>query len=217
LKTFAEELSGPGNNSFFYSKDGKELLTAYHMHTNPAVPSGNRYLNIDRVGFRNDGSVFVNGPTTTYQPIPSGTKAFHTLLSLSATLETSTVLEGYNPNGAIDGELVMIETNEMYQYVSSGPINEAYVKIVFDQSSVVNSIFIYNPITVSFRSSRINIEFSDGTIIENINMSMLRGEAAIINTNGIKTDWIKITSAQSGFGQTHFGINEIMVFGHVPK
>jgi GH43 family beta-xylosidase len=214
LKTFAEEFSGPGNNSFFYSKDGKELLTAYHMHTNPIIPSGNRYLNIDRVGFRTDGSVFVSGPTMTYQPIPSGTKAYHTLLSSAATLETSSVLEGYNQNGAIDGEIVLIETNEMNQFVSSGPINEAYVKIIFNEKTVVNSIFIYNPITVSYRSSRINIEFSDGTIILNVDMSMFRGEAAIINTNGIKTEWIKITSAQSGFGQTHFGINEVMVFGH---
>lgn len=213
LKTFAQELSGPGNNSFFYSKDGRELLTAYHMHTNPLNPSGNRYLNIDRVGFRADGSVFVNGPTVTNQPIPSGTKSFHTLLTWNATVETSPVLEGYNPNGVIDGEIVMIESLEEYQFVSGGSINDAYVKIIFDQTSIVNSIFIYNPITVRFRSSRINIEFSDGTVIENITMSMLRGEAAIINTNGIITDWIKITSAQSGFGQTHFGLNEVLVFG----
>jgi GH43 family beta-xylosidase len=217
LKTFAEELSGPGNNSFFYSKDGQELFTAYHMHTNPRLPSGNRYLNIDRVGFRVDGSVFVSGPTVTFQPIPSGTKDFHTLLSKTATLETSLVLDGYHAQGATDGEIVTIETNEMYQFVSSGPINDAYVKIIFGQNVVVNSIFIYNPITVSYRSSRINIEFSDGTIIQNVSMSMFRGEAAIINTNGIATDWIKITSAQTGFGQTHFGINEIMVFGHEPK
>jgi GH43 family beta-xylosidase len=213
LKTVAAELSGPGNNSFFYSKDGRELLTAYHMHTNPANPSGNRYVNIDRVGFRADGSVYINGPTVTFQPIPSGTKAFHTLLTDDATVETSGVLAGYNANGAIDGELVMTDQYEANQFIASGAINQAFVKIVFPESRTVNSIFIYIPITVRFRSTKINIEFSDGTKINDISTSMMRGEAIIINTNGIATEWIKITSAQSGFGQTNFGLNEVYAFG----
>ncbi len=213
LKTIASELSGPGNNSFFYSKDGQELLTAYHMHTNPASPSGNRYLNIDRVGFREDGSVFVNGPTVTYQPIPSGTKSFHILLTKDATIESSGVLDGYNPLGAIDGELVMLETLEAFQFVASGAVADAYVKIIFPEARIVNSLFIYIPITVKYRSTKINIEFSDGTKILGVTTSMLRGEATIINTSGIETEWIKITSAESGFGQTNFGINEVMIFG----
>jgi hypothetical protein len=107
----------------------------------------------------------------------------------------------------------MTDQYEANQFIASGAIDQAFVKIVFPESRTVNSIFIYIPITIRFRSTKINIEFSDGTKINDISTSMMRGEAIIINTNGIATEWIKITSAQSGFGQTNFGLNEVYAFG----
>jgi hypothetical protein len=209
----AEEFSGPGNNSFFYSKDKKELFTAYHMHTNPSSPSGNRYLNIDRIGFRADGSVYFNGQTNTYQPIPSGTKEFHNLLSRDATIEASPVLDGFNENGVNDGEVVMFNPQSKYQYVAASKVEDAFIKIKFNKEEVVNSLYIYQPYTVNYRSTKLKVEFSNGDTIDDITMSMLLGEPAIVTTNGVKCDWVKITSKESGFGQTNFGINEVMIFG----
>ena len=54
-------VSGPGHNSFFAVED--ELFTSYHSHKYPLAPSGNRQLNIDRAGFRADGTAYINGPT----------------------------------------------------------------------------------------------------------------------------------------------------------
>ena len=34
-------VSGPGNNSFFYTADGKELFNAYHTHTVAVIAGGN--------------------------------------------------------------------------------------------------------------------------------------------------------------------------------
>ena len=54
-------VSGPGHNAFFTV--GDELFTAYHTHTYPQAPSGNRQLCIDRAGFHADGTAYIDGPT----------------------------------------------------------------------------------------------------------------------------------------------------------
>lgn len=61
-------VSGPGHNSFFTV--GDELFTAYHTHTYPVAPSGNRQINIDRAGFHADGTAYINGPTRAPQLRP---------------------------------------------------------------------------------------------------------------------------------------------------
>ena len=61
-------VSGPGHNSFFTA--GDEIFASYHTHTYPQAPSGNRQLNIDRVGFHADGTAFINGPTVQRQLRP---------------------------------------------------------------------------------------------------------------------------------------------------
>lgn len=53
------------------SPDGSKLFIVYHIHTDPQNPSGDRQVCIDRMGFREDGSLYVAGPTHTLQPIPS--------------------------------------------------------------------------------------------------------------------------------------------------
>ena len=61
-------VSGPGHNSFFTV--GVELFAAYHTHTDPASPSGNRQLCVDRAGFHADGTAYINGPTLAPQLRP---------------------------------------------------------------------------------------------------------------------------------------------------
>ena len=66
------DVSGTGHHSFTLSPDGTQLWAVYHSHTFPKDPSGNRKVNIDRVGFTADGKLFISGPTTSPQPLPSG-------------------------------------------------------------------------------------------------------------------------------------------------
>ena len=73
LLSYVEEegevtVSGPGHNAFFTL--GDELFTAYHTHTYPQAPSGNRQLCIDRAGFHRDGTAYINGPTLAPQLRP---------------------------------------------------------------------------------------------------------------------------------------------------
>ena len=71
LYSTAPEISGSGHNSVITSPDGSELFIVYHVHTNPQNPSGDRQVCMDRMGFREDGSLYVIGPTNTPQEIPS--------------------------------------------------------------------------------------------------------------------------------------------------
>jgi GH43 family beta-xylosidase len=74
LKSDHEEISGPGHHSVTTSPDGTELFMIYHIHTDAASGGGNRQVCIDRMGFREDGSIYVTGPTWSEQPMPSGSK-----------------------------------------------------------------------------------------------------------------------------------------------
>jgi GH43 family beta-xylosidase len=71
LFTKSDEISGPGHNSVTTSPDGTEWFIVYHTHADPAKGGGNRQVCLDRMGFREDGSIYVDGPTITPQPVPS--------------------------------------------------------------------------------------------------------------------------------------------------
>jgi beta-xylosidase len=72
LVSNAPEISGPGHNSVIPSPDGTELFVVYHIHTDPLKPSGDRQVCMDRMGFREDGTLYVHGPTNTPQAAPAG-------------------------------------------------------------------------------------------------------------------------------------------------
>ena len=72
-KDLPHRISGPGHNSITTSPDGKEMFIVYHTHTYFDNPSGNRMVNIDRLYFEGD-VLKVKGPTSTPQPMPSGSK-----------------------------------------------------------------------------------------------------------------------------------------------
>ncbi len=73
-------VSGPGHNMLF--SVGDELFTAYHTHTYPQAPSGNRQLCIDRAGFHADGTAYICGPTLAPQLRPLKELNLRSLLPL---------------------------------------------------------------------------------------------------------------------------------------
>jgi GH43 family beta-xylosidase len=65
-------ISGPGHSCLVASPDEQELFIVYHSHANPLKPSGDRVVNIDRIEFKEDGTLQILGPTRSEQPLPSG-------------------------------------------------------------------------------------------------------------------------------------------------
>jgi beta-xylosidase len=64
-----EHVSGPGHNCVTVGPDGA-LWCVYHEHLDPVKGGGDRVLAIDRMGFKSDGVLYVDGPTWTPQPAP---------------------------------------------------------------------------------------------------------------------------------------------------
>ncbi len=66
-------VSSPGHNGIATSPDGRELFIIYHSHSNPADPTSQRIVNLDRLHFDESGRLRVTGPTREPQFLPSGT------------------------------------------------------------------------------------------------------------------------------------------------
>jgi GH43 family beta-xylosidase len=64
------EITEPGHNSVTISPDGRELFIVYDIHTGPWNPGGDRQVRIDRMGFREDGSLIRNRSNGHTQLIP---------------------------------------------------------------------------------------------------------------------------------------------------
>jgi beta-xylosidase len=63
-------VTGTGHNSITYSPDGKEMFCVYHGRT--AATGDDRVVFIDWMKILENGTLIVEGPTTTAQPLPSG-------------------------------------------------------------------------------------------------------------------------------------------------
>ena len=67
-------VSGPGHHSITESPDGTELICVYHSHFDIEQKGGIRMVNIDRMGFDDDGTLYVDGPSYTKKLVPSSSK-----------------------------------------------------------------------------------------------------------------------------------------------
>ena len=61
-------VSGTGHNSITWSPDGKEMFCVYHART--TATGEQRVVFIDRMKILKDGTLIVEGPTTTPQAVP---------------------------------------------------------------------------------------------------------------------------------------------------
>ena len=61
-------VTGTGHNSVVYSPDGKEMFCVYHARTDAI--GDERVVFIDRMKILKNGTLVVEGPTTTPQPVP---------------------------------------------------------------------------------------------------------------------------------------------------
>jgi beta-xylosidase len=63
-------VTGTGHNSVAYSPDGKKMFCVYHARTR--ATGDDRVVFIDRMKILKDGTLVVDGPTTSRQPMPVG-------------------------------------------------------------------------------------------------------------------------------------------------
>lgn len=135
LLTYVEKedevlISGPGHNSFFTV--GGELFTAYHTHTNPTAPSGNRQLNYDRAGFHADGTAYINGPTMFTQLLP------YAMLDVKNTApQAKLTYEGKNGETLTDGDYCVSPASRAYVFLGTK------AELAFDRPVKGDTVILY--------------------------------------------------------------------------
>lgn len=200
------DMSGPGNNSFFYSLDGKELFTAYHTHTDPVNGGGNRKLTIDRCGFREDGTFYINGPTMTNQPLPSGDRTF---INGFAEIKVSSSAEGTEPKYLIDGAISKSDKDSPYEWRTSSEDKDKTIEVDFGSVKDLKEIVLYRNFADATVPASIHIYLDDGGEIKNITLPSDPMEPVILSFDPIKTQHVKIIMDESGqVGE--LGLAEIM-------
>lgn len=199
LLTYVEDkgeviISGPGHNSFF--SVGDELYTAYHTHTYPTVPSGNRQLNYDRAGFHSDGTAYINGPTMFTQLLP------YAMLDVKniAPLATLT-FEGKNGEGLTDGDYCISPASSNYAFQGTK------AELAYDKPLKSDTVILY-PSHDSLAKGKLIINGSYETPVDLTSYAGIPGGCQII-----AFDTMEITSVQLVLdGEASLG--EIIVLGN---
>lgn len=208
-----EYATGPGNNSFFYSLDGKELFSAYHTHTDMAVGGGDRKLTIDRCGFREDGSFYMNGPTTTMQPLPSGSGGLEKVEGDFTVTAAST--GGGSAEALLDGEFSAgLQGKEREWYAEDG--DAASVTIHFGGKRRVDCLFLYRAYEDSDTPQKIRVRFDGGCSIEGVRFPENSAEAVILYFEPVYTKSVTLQVSELGSAR-RFGLAEIGIYTWVEK
>ena len=202
-----DKVSGPGNNSFFHTLDGKELYTCYHTHTIKIVGGGNRKVTIDRCGFREDGSFYVNGPTTTHQTPFSGHGSFEKLEPVAVTAQGT--IEGRSTRALTDGETLNSRNEGAYEWRAERGEN-VYAEFDFGAKKGIDCIYLYGSSDRRYEAANISLIFDDGRI-DNICVRAETEEPLVLCFDRIQTQKVRIAVKEYGEAEG-FGLSEVLFY-----
>ena len=203
-----ENASGPGNNSFFYTLDGGELFNAYHTHTIPAIAGGNRKLTIDRCGWHEDGTFYMNGPTTTPQPAPSGESGLTPVMG-DFTVSASSTAKG-TPEAVLDGEVSATPSGAQREWCAEDG-QKAKLTIDLGGEKEVNCLFLYRSYEDTATPAQLKVSFSDGSVVQGVTFSADSAQPAILYFDTVTTDSITIEAADLGSAK-RFALAEVGIY-----
>lgn len=186
-------VSGPGHHSVVRSRDGREMFAVYHTHTFPNNPSGNRQMQIDRMGFREDGSIFINGPTASPMPMPSTEDGFRNI-AMYASVNVSSAQD--RAHLLTDGEIGMTPQSAIRDWVSQENGVQT-VTLTWDEPKSVTAVMAFpgvglgaNPLQV--RIASIGNGGNDAAMDELVSPPDIPGAAAIMAFDPIVTTSITL-------------------------
>ncbi|MBQ4557545.1 MAG: family 43 glycosylhydrolase [Clostridia bacterium] len=132
--------AGTGHCSVVRTPYG-ELYIAYHSQTNAKEPNGNRMPCIDKLIVTDDGKLFVNGPSSAIQPLPSGSKKLYQKYNGFNVTSTYEDVLG-NVNNAFDQKVAVsgVDANDLYCFDVNGI---GHIQIKYDSPIELQSIWIY--------------------------------------------------------------------------
>lgn len=215
MKKSTPLVSGPGHNSFAFSPDRKELFIVYHTHTNPSLGGGNRQMNIDRIGFREDGTVYINGPTLSPQILPSGIEEFYNA-ALEAKISASSIKPGYTVESLADGELGFTKDSMDYDWVSNNETEGAWICLEWDEERLIDTIVLFPSFSDKRRIDEGRLIINDRILINDVKFEIdpeKPGASVIIHFKETKVKSVKFVVEKLPEGVQEVGLSEVHVMG----
>ncbi|CAG7636901.1 hypothetical protein PAESOLCIP111_03795 [Paenibacillus solanacearum] len=215
LQADYDGVSGTGHHSVVPSPDGSELWMVYHsrmnQQDNEKAGQGNpRQLNIDKMGFREDGSIYVNGPTLTKQAAPSGSTAWRNIAA-DAKLTVSSVSGKEGSEKLLtDGEIGLYAAFAQNEWAPSNE-ERSWVKLEWKEAHEVSTVLLHDSGDPKRAIHSGKLLLDDGTSIP-IVFPKEPGAAAIAAIGGTKITSLTFVLDKERPDGT-YGLSEMTVLG----
>ncbi len=187
------EISGPGHHCITQSPSGQHWYVVYHTHSVPAIGGGDRQVNIDLMGFRADGSIYINGPTIAKQLKPAEMDNIISGLKISKN--------GEEVKQLTDGEIALYTEDQVKTPLVSLEEKDI-IEIQFDAEQTIKSLLLYDGASKYQKLSSVWVEFSNGYQISHLTFPDFPGEPAIAQFEPMKVTWIKIRNTKDASSVT---------------
>lgn len=191
-----DHVSGSGHNSVIRSLDGKEIYSVYHTHMDPEEGGSRRMINIDKLGFNEDGNMYINGPSVTPQLLPSGLSKY---VNKNDKISKITI-NGKEDRILDDGKIVYHDKDNVDEIEISG---KTKVKIILSEETNLSDVMVYGRNGIEIKS----IKLSSGEKFKDIANSELPGEASIVSFDEKLVQWVEIEVTGEG------GLSEVIIVG----
>lgn len=196
-----------GHNSVILSPDGVEYFTSY------TTLEDGRYLS--RIGFRQDGTLYVNGPIKGYQVMPSGTNGYRNYAE-EAKVTASSTKPSYQAEAVKDGEIGIYERYENHEWSSDDEGIGAWVKLSWEKTQKVELVLLYGSALSSRKvyEGQIILNEDPDQLISGIRFPSGPGEPAVIQfPEGKDVSTIRFVADVLKDRKGTAGISEIIVLG----
>lgn len=161
-------LSGTGHNNYFFSPDGSEMFTVYHSHTNPQKGGGDRQLCVDRILFDGD-TLYINGPTVSKQPLPSGTGNTTVISPDKYTIDVA--VKTRDGSAKVLSDRFTYQSHLWCQTLDIVPTDGKGIKINFKSATRVSEMWLYAESSDKKQPDVYDVVINDKYVIKNFAVS----------------------------------------------
>ncbi len=194
LRRNGETVTGPGHCNILYSPDGTEIYMVYHVHTVPPNSNGGRSLAIDRMIFKEDGTLAVDGPSTARRPLPSGISGFYHInsgFSYSTTGENTAAYPDTDSKFLFDWSAVATDSS-ITSFTNGGTVD-----ISFEKEESIKTVTVYPANHADHTPRSVDVLVNGQYLIKDVKFKEELGSPACVTlTNlpdGVKVKELKIT------------------------
>ena len=172
LKGNGETITGSGHCNLLFI--GDEIYLTYHSHTVPPNTDHGRSLYIDKLIIEADGSLHVNGPTNTKQPLPdgiNGTKKYDGPVTISGSFA-----DGKEQNVNVLADEIVSKGLDGLVKMSDGDS----VTFKFDTAQDFDAMWVYSSRMSGYMPGEVDVIINNSYIIKDVKFSSVKGSPATV-------------------------------------